>query len=702
MTQPRVLTLAAALFAACLAPADASALRIIAPLPGAVVTQNSVLVLGAAPKGSEVRWSLLGAGHSDKGTATVDWGEMFEIFFLLDPGRNEITVGDQHFEVFYNAGGLKPPEGFTEQRMHAGDISRCEDCHDAATMALRDRGYPEVCLGCHVVESQNPRNDVDPRRTGHFQTVVAECGRCHEAHVSRSAKLLRKDSVALCGACHQPQAGGAERHPAYEEGGCSVCHDAHYSGYPKELKEPLPGVCQHCHEQGAGLEPAKTHKALTKPESCSLCHDAHANSAKLLRYSPKDVCTACHAPVMAGGHKGELAACDTCHDPHLALGTGLLKPDVAKACAECHDDIGGGKTVHAALGKGCQACHDPHRDDNVAKARTSCGRCHDLKGNRELASIHGDLNLPPGSCVGCHPAHSSKLPKLVRANVHYPLTQGKCSVCHGGGDERSIKVENPADRCRFCHAFEKEMRAKGETVHDPVASGECTTCHDPHMSNRPAFLRRSEAEICRECHEVADADKGRVLHPPAETCTECHGAHGGGGKKFLSATGPKLCLNCHDDPREAEGELHPALEEGCQVCHDPHAGFAPGSVRGKTPTAACLECHDDPAAGAAVTHAPVAKGCQACHAPHRSEIPKFLKAAGNALCRSCHAKLSDHHRASPAMSEKYPGVKSFPVDGAELACGGCHAPHGAAERRLFGKPRKDLCAACHAFGAVAP
>lgn len=698
MTPIRPFAAAFALLAACFAAADASAVKILAPAPQALVSQNSVLVLGTAPKGSEVRWTVQGTSHADKGVATVDWGDVFEVFLLLDAGLNKIAVGDQLIEVFYDSGGLSPPPGFKTQKLHAGDISRCEDCHDSVTMQLRDRGYPEVCLGCHVVESQNPKNDADPRRNGHFQTVIAECGRCHEVHVSRNAKFLRKDSVALCSPCHENQARGVEAHPAYEEGGCSACHDAHFSGYPKVLKEPLPGLCNRCHEQGAGIDPSKTHAPLAKPESCSFCHDGHARSANLLRYTTKDVCTACHAAVLAGGHRSELASCATCHDPHLAVGTRLLKPEVGKACSECHEDVGKGKTVHAALKQGCQACHDPHRDDNLARAKSSCGRCHDMKKNRELASIHGDLNLPPASCSGCHPAHASDLGKLVRANLHYPLTQGKCSVCHGGGDERSIKVEGTADRCRLCHTFEKEMQAKGETIHDPVASGDCTTCHDPHMSSRRAFLRKPEAETCRECHEVPAADKGRVLHPPAETCTECHAAHGGAGKKFLSTAGAELCVTCHDDPRKGEGEAHPALDEGCQVCHDPHAGFAPGILKGDSPKAACLACHDDPAAGKAVVHRALDKGCAVCHAPHRSANPKLLKAADNALCRSCHAKLSDHHRVSPASADRVPGVKDFPTAGAELACTGCHAPHGAAERRLFTKPKSEFCAACHKFG----
>ncbi|MBI5015758.1 MAG: cytochrome c3 family protein [Deltaproteobacteria bacterium] len=695
MPTPRSFVVAAALLGSFLRPANVLALKILTPMSGSLVTQESVLVLGTAPRGTEISWTVQGTKHADKGVAKVDWGEVFEVFLLLDPGLNKIAVSDQYLEVFYDSGGLKAPPGFSAQKVHGGDISRCEDCHDAVTMELRDHGPPDVCLACHVVESQNPDDRTDPRQAGHFRAVGAACTRCHDVHVSKNSKFLRQDSVALCGTCHAPETRGATAHPAYEEGGCTACHDAHYSGYPNDVKEPLPGLCNHCHEQGAGIDPAKVHAPLKKRESCALCHDPHGTGETLLRYKPQDVCTACHNQVLTHGHKRELADCATCHDPHLAVGTGLLRADVPKQCRECHDSVGGGKTVHPALKQGCQACHSPHADDDVAVAKTLCGACHDTKTNRELASIHGDLNLPPGSCSTCHPAHASDLGKLVRANVHFPLTQGKCSVCHGGGDERSVKIETPAARCRMCHPFEREMRARGEKLHDPVASGECTTCHDPHMSGNRAFLRRSESETCRDCHEIAAADKGRKLHPPAATCTECHGAHGGSKPKFLTATGPALCLSCHDDPREGSGDLHPALDDGCLACHDPHAGFEPGYLKGASPRSACLACHDDPSAGQKVQHAALARGCQSCHAPHRSTIAKFLKVQGNALCRPCHPTLSDHHRASPAAAGRFPGVKQFPVDKGELLCLGCHSPHGSNEQGLYSKPKKVLCSACH-------
>ncbi|MBE0616481.1 MAG: cytochrome c3 family protein, partial [Proteobacteria bacterium] len=413
------------------AAAAAGGVWILSPGDRTVVATDAVTILGTAPQGTQVDWLLEREGWSERGSVKADWGDLFEIFLLLDPGLNRVQVGEQELRLFYNPGNLEPPAGFSPQTTHGSDISRCEDCHDPLTMRLREGGYPGVCLTCHVVVSVNPQNTKPAREDPHFQKAIANCGSCHEAHVSGTPKLLKGPAEALCGACHEAQVPAPGTHPAYEEGGCAACHDAHFSGYAKILLEPLPALCQRCHSQGT--DAGKPHPPLVQKGSCSLCHDPHGAGQALLRTAGKDPCAACHGEVLRHGHRGELADCTACHDPHRPLSTGLLKQGVDGQCGECHAEVAEGRTVHAALDEGCQGCHDPHSDQDVDRAGASCGQCHDFRNDAELGSLHGNLSLKPGSCGACHPPHASPFDRLVKGNLHYPLTQGKCSVCHGGG-----------------------------------------------------------------------------------------------------------------------------------------------------------------------------------------------------------------------------------------------------------------------------
>ncbi len=680
-----------------LATAAAGSTEILVPADRVLLKQDALMILGVAPRRTIVPWVVEGPGGKQTGEVRADWGDLFEIFVILDPGLSRVTVGGTERQVFYAPGDEKPPAGFAPQRVHGGDISRCDACHHPLDLKLKDGGYPGACLTCHIVVAQNPAYTGDPRKDGHFRTVVGTCKNCHEPHVGTRPSLLKGTAQELCGACHGPKAPPGARHGSE---GCVACHDPHFSGYPRALKGTVPGVCHGCHDQGAKVPANLVHPPATPggSRSCRTCHDPHGTAPALLQSRSQDLCGACHAPVLREGHGPKLAQCGQCHDSHQARGKGLLKPTVSEACRSCHGAVAQGKTVHAAVEDGCTACHRPHRPGDRARAQASCSRCHDLAKDAELGALHGSLSIPSEKCGGCHPPHAADQDRLLRAPLHAPLPQGKCSACHGGGAERSVAVVEPAARCRMCHPFEGELKAQGAKLHDPVAEGECLTCHDPHLKWRAALLKAPEADLCRDCHDVPAGKDGLVLHEAAETCSACHQAHGGSGQRFLSAPPPALCLECHDDPRGTGGEVHPAVDEGCLTCHDPHAGRKPGLLRGATLNASCTECHDDPTAGKPVVHKAVDRGCASCHAPHASTNPKLLLRVGNALCNSCHT-LTRHHRleAAPALA-KYPGAAAFPVEGGQLACRGCHDPHAAEVKGLLPRPRAELCAACHKQG----
>ena len=558
-------TLATALTLTC----AAAQVEFISPRNGLLTTDDTLVVTGRAQRGMRLAWSVHRGGVTESDTVTADWGNLFELFVLLDPGMNRIQVEDASLEVFYDPGGGEPPPEFRPQFVHSGDLALCENCHDTRLVRLLDGGYPWVCFGCHLVVSDNPVSPIEAQDDPHFRTAVADCGRCHEPHLSTDPKLLRAPITYLCAGCHPERQDAPSTHAAMVVGECIACHDPHFSGYPASLYQPLPGLCQQCHDQG--LAAGEPHPALTGGDSCGTCHDPHGRVEDLLVDRTGALCARCHAQITQHGHGERLADCGACHDPHGIREGGMLRTGASSICLECHKDVGRGATRHTALEEGCHACHRPHDDDNRRRSRESCAGCHDLVGNRELGSLHGNLNLSADACGACHPPHASALPHLVRGTLHQPLAQGNCSACHGGGEDRSTVVAEPTQRCRMCHDFEKAMRAGGARLHQPLLDGKCITCHDPHMSAYPAFLRDPVDVVCRKCHDTPKLVAGQTLHGAAADCTGCHLPHGGEEAAHLRFPAEDLCTACHETV--GRGTPHPPTEADCHTCHDPHGGY---------------------------------------------------------------------------------------------------------------------------------
>ncbi len=678
----------AVVFAALLFPAvPAAGLDVVwvYPVPNSLVTESPVPLLGYLRDGTvsslrvEVR-SSAGQAAARAQDLFLFKGRVFSASVELTPGRNDLTVGDRTLSLLYRPGAKGERDGdFRRVSPHADVTKGCGPCHGFAggriTLA---KAAPDLCLDCHGEAAAW----LGAEGTGsvHRREINRDCSRCHEAHASLGKGMLRVSAEGPCAACHEEQGRGADAHAAYEEGGCLACHRPHPDGQGASTRAPVPELCAGCHDQG-GSAPGR-HPAMGAERSCAACHDPHGTAGKLLAAPPGPaLCGACHGEVLTKGHGRDLEECNRCHEPHGKVGGGLLRRGVGDVCRECHDDVAAGRVVHAALEEGCETCHSPHAEGAEA-ARPSCDGCHDLTGDGELASLHGRLTPPVGACLSCHRPHASYEPDLLRGRAHFPILKGTCKACHGEGVQKSLSVPAPAERCRSCHAFQREMEAKGTPLHDPVASGDCLECHEPHLSTRPRLLRASEAKVCGECHDLPGPGEGRAVHPAAETCSDCHAAHGGERKRFLKEQLPALCFECHDDPSGGGAEVHPALEAGCLSCHDPHGGWAAGSLKAK-PVATCLECHDDPAAGLARRHGAVDRGCSGCHEPHASRNAHFLRERGAALCSRCHdvAKPAEGRTLHPPAEE----------------CGDCHegTSHGGAKPRLLRQAPPALCLDCH-------
>lgn len=670
------------LLLAVLALAESSlAATVVFPPPRTAVTDKFAAIAATSTPNAVINWQHHRSAGMVMGQSQSNGEGLFSIPVELEKGINRITFEGTLVEIFYDGGDGIIPQGFMKRRAHAGDLSACTDCHDKFTNKLLEGGYPAVCLSCHVVMSQNEENPKDPNTDSHFKSAVSQCSSCHEPHYSQSVKLLNQNRAKRpCGGCHQDKYASEQTHKAFEEGGCSACHDAHFSGFPHNLHQYMPGVCGECHSQGSNINPKTMHPPGSAPaDVCTKCHNPHGTSAKLLLKSVKSTCTSCHQKILFGGHKDELAECGKCHDPHLQLGSGLLRKDFPAGCESCHDDVRKGKTVHKPAQKGCSACHAPHSDDNRQKALKLCLDCHNFKTGSDTSKLHGQLPLQVKDCKLCHEPHSSEQPFLLKKKTHFPLTQGKCDACHGAPGASSLKIQKVADKCDKCHSTVRDLAAKGAKIHDPVAEGDCSACHDPHMSAQKAYLRSPMQKVCGECHDKLAPKEGLTQHPAIADCSDCHGVHGGENKKFLASTPPKLCIGCHDDPTKGKKMVHGALEEGCTACHDPHQGYGKAFLK-KKDSAICLDCHKNPAENKKVAHPAMDEGCTSCHNPHASDAKKLLKTAGNKLCLGCHSDPAAGGAPHPALDE---------------GCTACHKPHGTDTKKLLADKPEKLCLGCH-------
>lgn len=232
-------------------------------------------------------------------------------------------------------------------------------------------------------------------------------------------------------------------------------------------------------------------------------------------------------------------------------------------CLKCHAKLKAEKVVHAALDMGCAACHGgidavrvPHKKTNkIAKGLTSgqpdlCFGCHD-KAAFEKKNVHAAVSM---GCTGCHNPHSSKNPKLLKAEA-----PGLCFACH---DKKS---------------FTKK------TVHAPVAGGACLTCHGAHASDEMALLVKGPDAICLDCHEQAAklphavAGFAAAGHPLTTTKT----VRVYEGKKLKEITIERK------DPSRPEKPFY------CASCHNPHSTETPRLLRfnAKTGMDLCVHCH---------------------------------------------------------------------------------------------------------------
>jgi len=290
------------------------------------------------------------------------------------------------------------------------------------------------------------------------------------------------------------------------------------------------------------------YKATRHAGLCLQCHDQQRHA--------EDLCLRCHTSFVAQSTHA-MAKCEDCHDPHGVRDRDGVIPSLlagrqTDVCTSCHDgsrasDIRSQLSrpyVHGTLTRhaDCSDCHTVHADP-----------ANRLAGVPRVQVVNG--------AAGAVPAY-----RLAAANDPGDVQEFEiCFKCHSSyvkqplGQSDLARLTNPANPSFHpIQAAGKNPRIDPQSFVNGIASDSLVTCSDchgsddrvvkgPHGSSYRYLLRKSQDEICFECHAretygggaPGSRFDGHALHAGIQriACFTCHESHGSIRNAALIATG---------------------------------------------------------------------------------------------------------------------------------------------------------------------
>jgi predicted CXXCH cytochrome family protein len=292
--------------------------------------------------------------------------------------------------------------------------------------------------------------------------------------------------------------------------------------------------------------------AYAGPETCSACHQSEYTEFE------KTV----HAGITFPG-KPYIKGCEMCHGPGKAHADAMLAAhgdkqkivaatklifsfhgspkENAERCLTCHITSGSQQefahSIHALNGISCNQCHSPHlveaanhpSETGLPRAQAALFEVPQLP--QEVRWLHNGLlkESQPDLCYGCH----ATIEAQFALPVHHRVPEGlmKCTDCHNphGTNNPAMLVKTNWETCVSCHV---EKRGPFVYEHPIVRVDGCIACHNPHGSvNRMLLVRREGRMLCLECHNgfhnQSQVPHSRLGFQTAGECTRCHVAiHG--------------------------------------------------------------------------------------------------------------------------------------------------------------------------------
>jgi len=291
-----------------------------------------------------------------------------------------------------------------EARQHTpfaeGQCIACHRPHGSPNEKLLTAPPSLLCVACHAAPGAKEA------RVPHFPVANGFCDGCHTGHSSVNTPLLRKAEADVCFGCHntlKPTVPPVSIHPPFGAGECSGCHKPHGADYKWLLRAEPPALCVACHSQQMDeLNAAIVHPPF-KNGLCTSCHSPHtAAIQRLLLTGVPQLCIQCHSgpaeqfatlsPHASTANMGTRAAtlCTTCHSPHAAVDTPMLKLPLPNVCTRCHDRPAHG--THPIFRPAdpqndrpkvdCKSCHQAHGSENKHALREAgdklCLICHEM------------------------------------------------------------------------------------------------------------------------------------------------------------------------------------------------------------------------------------------------------------------------------------------------------------------------------------
>ncbi len=119
---------------------------------------------------------------------------------------------------------------------------------------------------------------------------------------------------------------------------------------------------------------------------------------------------------------------------------------------------------------------------------------------------------------------------IVTIFYHQVYKEKLCDNCHDPEIGNGL-VEPEPDLCYMCHTnFADEF----ENIHYPVFDGECGVCHKPHQSEFPKLLTMEVRELCLTCHDDPVTPENEIHFSLGKiNCLECHNPHGSNNESLL-------------------------------------------------------------------------------------------------------------------------------------------------------------------------
>ena len=376
------------------------------------------------------------------------------------------------------------------------------------------RGFT-TCISCHPeVEQEMTRSG------GHKPFADFQCSGCHNPHVAKYKGLIRDKLEDVCRTCHQDQnvaEMGRYVHVPFKDGECLSCHSPHVSDNPDLLRASGQKLCFTCHEKEGSFERKHLHAPVAQGE-CLSCHVNHSSDNDFLTRMPNtELCAGCHpseTPAARKGHQGysvQGSDCMSCHSPHSAQRSGLIKENLhpsfaRKDCRDCHS--GDLWQVRGDASGVCLPCHRDTEESFMKVYSHVCSGVFCVNCHSPHASDQGALRKTQETkiCLNCHQDTQYFVRGKENMYRHPLVDKGECSKCHQphGSDNRLMFYGNEITQCTDCHGRQASITHPiGKETVDPRSKRDitCITCHKLMGSPYEFALRQDRAaDLCRDCH----------------------------------------------------------------------------------------------------------------------------------------------------------------------------------------------------------